>query len=153
MVLSCRKVVFVLSVALTAACHESTAPSNTINAQFDLKSVNGLPLPSILSVSPQETLTVYWSTLYLNKQGNAVLSEHRRYVYQGIATDATYTNTYVYRLNGNQIQIGSFRPCPANAVCTGNFTGTIDGANLALTVGSLTASNDIVYFYGPTLTL
>ena len=96
---------------------------------------------------------VYWSSLYLNKQGKAILSEHRRYVYQGDATDATYTNTYDYRLDGNQIQIGSFQPCAPDAVCMGNFTGTIDGANLTLTVGHPTPTTDIVYFYGPTLTL
>jgi hypothetical protein len=151
--LSCKKVLFLLGIALTTSCHDSTAPSNTINAQFELKNVNGSALPSSLLVSPQESVTVYWSTIYLNKQGKAVLSEHKRYVYQGVATELTYTNNFDYRVSGNRIEIGSFRPCPANAVCTGNFTGTIDGANLALTVGHLTPTTDIVYFYGPTLTL
>ena len=151
--LSCGKVLLLLGVALTAACHDSTAPSSTIDAHFELRNVNGLPLPSILWASPQETTAVYWSSLYLNKQGKAILSEYRRNVYQGVATEATYTNAYDYRLNGNQIEIGSFQPCPANAVCIGNYTGTIDGANLALTVGHPTPGTEIVYFYGPMLTL
>jgi hypothetical protein len=151
--LSCKRLLLLLGVALMAACHDATAPSNTINAQFILENVNGLPLPSILWASPQETTTVYWSTLYLNKQGQAVLSEHRRNVYQGVATEATYTNNYEYRLNGDQIQIGYFQPCPANAVCFGFLTGTIDGSNLALIVARLTPTTDIVYFYGPTLAL
>lgn len=151
--LSCRKILLLLGVALTAACQDATAPSNTINAQFALKNVNGQSLPSLLWATPQETTTVYWSSLYLNKQGKAILSEHRRNVYQGVATDATYTNAYDYRLNGNQIEIGSFQPCAPNALCMGNFTGTLDGANLVLTVAHLTPTTDIVYFYGPTLTL
>ena len=149
--LSCKKVLLFLGVASTAACHDITAP--TVNAEFELKNVNGLPLPSILWATPQETTTVYWSSLYLNKEGKAILSEHRRNVYQGVATDATYTNTYDYRLNGNRIEIGFFRPCAANAICIGNYTGTIDGANLTLTVGHPTPTTDILYFYGPTLTL
>jgi hypothetical protein len=151
--LSCKKVLLLLGVAFTAACHDSTAPSNTINAHFELRNVNGSPLPSILWATPQETTTVYWSSLYLNKQGKAILSEQRRNVYQGVATDATYTNAYDYRFNGNQIEIGSFQPCAPNAVCIGNFTGTIDASNLALTVGRLSPTTEIVYFYGPMLTL
>jgi hypothetical protein len=39
-----------------------------------------------------------------------------------------------YRLDGTRIEIGSFRPCPIDAICVANDTGRVDGA--VLTLGS-----------------
>jgi hypothetical protein len=147
--LSCKNVLLLLGVALTAACHDTTAPTATINAHYMLENVNGLPLPADLPVGSQETITVYWSTLFLNTKGQAILSEHRRDVYQGVATEASYTTTYEYRLNGNQLQSGYYGPCAANAVCMGILKGTLDASHLALTMMRLSPNTDIVYFYAP----
>jgi hypothetical protein len=77
--------------------------------------------------------------------------EHRRDIYKGAVTEATYTRNLEYRLKGNQIEIGYFplTPCPPNANCMPNFLGVLFDSKLALTVSHPTSTTQIVYLYTP----
>ena len=135
--------------ASTVACRDTTAPPERISASFVLETVSGQPLPAILFSEPTRTLTVVSSTLTLTMDGHAFMSESHRDDSQGIVTTPTFTATLDYRLHGDQIEIGSFTPCPIGAFCLENATGTLSNGTLTLK-NPLPAPNK-VYFYGPAL--
>ena len=145
--LSCQKA-FLLLFA-TIACHNSTGP-RTVSAQFALQTIDGRQLPTYLAATPGPTATIFWSTLTLDQSGKAVMTEHRRV--DPFSTEGTYTNTLDYRIQGFQIEIGSFEPCPINASCAANMVGTIVGSTLRLLINP-GSSFPITYEYrtAPTL--
>ena len=138
-----RQRVFLLVLALTIACHDTTGPQ-TVSAHFVLENINGRPLPTYLSATPGPTATILSATLTLDKLGKAVMTELRQDVLQG---EATYTSTFDYRIHGNQIEIGSFEPCPINAICAGNIMGTISIGGLSLVMVSFSIDGPIIYEY------
>jgi hypothetical protein len=139
-----------LAFASILACHDTTAPER-ISAGFVLLSVNGQPLPVVLFSDATSTRTLVSSTLTLTMDGHAFIGEAYRQDSQGIVTTPTFTATFDYRLHGDQIEIGSFTPCPPNALCAANATGTLSNGTLTLS-NPLSAPNK-VYFYskGPSL--
>jgi hypothetical protein len=144
-----RQKAFLLLLVSTIGCHDTTAPL-TLPAQFNLENINGRPVPTFFSPTPGLTPTILSASLTLDAAGKAVMSEHRR-SFDGIET--TITNTFDYRIKGNQIEIGSFQPCPPNANCIGTLKGTISGEALSLTVVAISINGSIVYNYriAPTL--
>ncbi len=146
--LSCQKAVLLLIVS-TIACHDSTAPF-ALPAQFNLENINGRQLPTYFSPTPGLTPTIVWASLTLDNTGKATMIEHRL---EFDGTETTITNTLDYRIKGNQIEIGSFEPCPPNANCAANFTGTISGEALSLIIVQLSIDGSITYNYrkAPTL--
>ena len=147
--LSCQKAFLVLLVS-TIGCHNTTAPER-ISAGFVLQSVNGQPLPAVLFSDATRTLTVVSSILTLTMDGHAFIGESYRQDSQGIVTQPTFVATLDYRLHGDQIEIGSFTPCPPNALCAANATGTL--ANGTLTLNNPLPAPNKIYFYrtGPLL--
>ena len=131
--LSCQKAFLVLLVA-TIGCHESTGP-RTLSANYALRAISGRQLPTYLATTPGPTATIYWSALTLLQSGKAVMTESRADTF---TPEATYTTTLDYRISGLRIEIGSFQPCPINASCIANMTGTIIGStvNLLINPGS-----------------
>ena len=146
--LSCQKL-FPLLLVATIACRDATAPL-TLPAQFNLENINGRPVPTFFSPTPGLTPTILSASLTLDNAGKAVMTEHRR---EFDGTETTITNTFDYRIKGNQIEIGSFQPCPPNANCIGTLKGTISGEALSLTVVAISIDGSIVYNYriAPTL--
>lgn len=137
--LSCQKA-FILVVALTTACNESTAPP--ISGAYVLESIDGQSLPANIQAGGGDTITVFWSTLSLDAAGNAELVEHIRYVHPNSPPgEGTYTTGYVYRVTGNRV-IGHnvafdySPPCPPNALCVEPPVGKIVGNTLTLFYGS-----------------
>ncbi len=140
-----RRTLSFLVFALILACRDTTAPERT-SAGFVLQSINGQPLPVVLFSDATRTLTVVSSILTLTMDGHAFIGEsYRQQDSQGIVTQPTFTATLEYRLHGDQIEIGSFTPCPPNAQCAANATGTLSNGTLTLN-NPLPAPNKI-YFY------
>jgi hypothetical protein len=78
------------------------------------------------------------------------MTEHRQ---EFDGTETTITNTFDYKIHGNEFEIGSFEPCPPNANCVGTYKGTISGQTLSLTIAALSIDGSIIYNYriAPTL--
>jgi hypothetical protein len=137
--LSCLKALLPV-VALTMACHESTAPPRMVSGVYLLESVNGQPVPAIVVAGQADTNFVLSATVTLDPAGNAVTAEHWRYVYQPNQTEeGTLTLRLEYRITDHSITIGSFQPCPANAMCIGNRVGKLIGTTLTLAYENPTA--------------
>jgi hypothetical protein len=144
--LSCQKA-FLLVAALTLACHESTSPPQTVARQYRLVSVDGQPLPAVLNARQGDTTRILWATIALDVAGNAYSADHWRRVYPpNPAEEATLSLQQEYRISGDNITVGSFTPCPENAVCIGNKTGKITESTLTLSYADSPTAP--VYFYG-----
>ena len=147
--LSCQKA-FLPVVALTMACHESTAPPRTVSGLYVLESVNGRPLPTFVYSGQADTTFILSATLTLDGAGNAVRTEHWRYVYPPNRTDeATTTFLREYRIIGDIITVGSFTPCGINALCEGNKVGKLTSTTLTLAYENPTAPT-YLYRLAPT---
>lgn len=138
-----------LASASILACRDTTAPER-IFAGFVLQSVNGQPLPAVLFSDPTRTLTVVSSILTLTIDGRAFIGESYTQDSQGIVTHPTFTATLDYRLHGDQIEIGSFTPCPPNALCAANATGTLLNGTLILNNPLPAPTKVYLYRTGPT---
>jgi hypothetical protein len=147
--LSCQKAFLVLLVS-TIGCHDTTAPER-ISTGFVLQSVSGQPLPAVLFSDATSSRTVISSTLILTMDGHAFMGESYRDDSQGIVTQPTFVATLDYRLHGEQIEIGTFTPCPMGSFCLENATGTL--SNGTLTLNHPWSALLKVYFYttGPFL--
>jgi hypothetical protein len=140
--LSCQKV-FLLMLASTIGCHDPVAPQ-TLAAHFDLENINGRPLPTYFSPTPGLAPTILSASLSLDHAGKAVMTERRR---EFDGTETTYTNTFDYRIHGDQIEIGLFEPCPSNANCVGVLSGTISGQTLSLIIIQVSIDGSVTYNY------
>jgi hypothetical protein len=135
---------FVLALALTTGCHDTTAPPTPSARLYVLESVNGQPVPVNLGGST----SVLWATLTLDVAGKAITVDHVKSVFQGNASESTYSLRREYRIRGDSIEIGSFTPCPPGALCVANQLGVVADSTVALTVGyNPYPTNPIIYLY------
>jgi hypothetical protein len=138
MPLSCKGVFLVLLVS-TLGCKGVSEPA-TIAADFALDNINGRPLPTFVSPIP-ETPSIISATLHFDVSGRVVMTELQQDMIQG---EVTVTNTLDYIISGNRVEIGCFRPIPANMLCAANFSGTISGDVLSLTIDP---NQPVIYNY------
>jgi hypothetical protein len=142
--LFCREA-FVFTAALTMACSDPTRPPERVSQFFLLESINGQPLPAIVNAAPGDTTRILSATVNFDLAGNAFTAERWRRVYPvNQADEATLTLDQKYRITRGTIIVGSFTPCPPNALCIGNKIGTITESTLTL---SYDDPNAPVYFY------
>jgi len=125
--LSCQKA-FILVVALTAACHESTSPPAVLRS-FVLESVDTQPVPVVIHASGGDTTTLYWASLRMYEGGTAEIAAHSRQVHATLPTrEATDISHYSYRIIGDSISFDYSPPCPPYALCVappfGKFTSS-----------------------------
>jgi hypothetical protein len=142
MPLTCRKFFPILLLA-TLACSDTTAPV-MVPAYFGLANINGhsLPAPSRPSLDPAPTvLSAY---IFLDASGKATMAESRREI-DGTISQSTYVLDY--KINGDQIEIGSFSPCGETANCIGTYKGTVSNNALSLTIAVVSIDGPIVYNY------
>ena len=139
--LPCQKALLLLAVS-TLACHDSSGPPAVIG-RFVLNDINGRNLPTYLAPTPGLTPTIVWGALALDESGNAVMTEHR-IEWNGVET--TNTVTYIYKINGNDIEFELTPPCPINAICAAPPKGTITSSGISLEIGRYD-SQAIVYSY------
>lgn len=129
----------VLAAIASSACHDTSAPP-ALPANYMLVSVNGRPLPAIISPIP-ESPTVLDGTLFLDGAGNAVVRDHQRVM---IAPgEVTYTTNYTYTISDNKIQFHI--DCPINALCARTPIGTFVGTHLLVDMSG--GINNLVYEY------
>jgi hypothetical protein len=140
-----RQSAFLLLFAATIGCRDTTAPMK-IPTQYILENINGRPVPTYLSATPGLTPTILGAslTLDLEEAGKAVLTERRR---EFDGTETTVTNTFDYRIHGNEFEVGSFAPCPPNANCVGTYKGTISSQALSLIIATTSIDGSIIYNY------
>ncbi len=139
--LPCQKALLLLAVS-TLACHDSSGPPVVIG-RFVLNDINGRDLPTYLAPTPGLTPTIVWGTLTLDESGNAVMTKHRM-EWNGVET--TNTVTYIYKINGTDIEFELSPPCPINANCAAPPRGTITSSGISLEIGRYD-SQVIVYNY------
>jgi hypothetical protein len=77
--------------------------------------------------------------------GHAFMGESYRDDSQGLVITSTFSVTLDYRLHGDQIEIGTFVPCPLGSFCVENATGTL--SNGTMTLNHPRPAFDKVYFY------
>lgn len=116
-------------LAFSLGCHDTSGPPG-FPANYMLVSVNGRPLPAIVSPIP-ESPTVLDGTAFLDGSGNAVIREHELVM---IAPgDVTYSTAYAYTIKNSSIH---FRPqCVVLAGSGSCFTepvGTFVGTHLVV---------------------
>src|SRR6266571_1627436 len=141
--LPCQKALLLLAVS-TIACHDSSRPTQpTVFAQFVLNDINGRALPTYPAPTPGLTPTIVSGSLTLDNSGKAVVSEHR-IEWNGVET--TNTVTYIYKINGTDIEFELSPPCPINAICVAPPKGTITTTGVSLEIGRFD-SQAIVYNY------
>jgi hypothetical protein len=141
--LSCQKWFFV-ALALTTGCHDTIAPPAPRSRLYVLESVNGQPVPASLGGST----SVLWATLTLDVAGTAIRVDHIKSVFQNNSSENTYTTRAEYRVRGDSIEIGFFKPCPPGVLCIGNTLGMIADSSVALTVGyNPYPTNPTTYLY------
>ena len=136
-----RQQAFALLLVAAFGCNDSIAP--TLPATFDLLNINGRGLPTFYSPTPGLTPTILFASLTLDNNGKAFWLEARR---ESDGTQTTINNTFDYKITFNQIEIGSFSPCAANANCMGTYKGTISNETLSLNVQA-TNAGAIIYNY------
>jgi len=140
------------AVAFTMACHESTSPPPLASGVYVLESVNGQGVPAIVSASQIDTSFILSATITLDGTGHAIRSEHWRYVYQpNHVEEGTFTANAEYRITGDNITVGSFQPCPANALCEGNKVGEFTSTTLTLAYENNPTAPVFLYRLAPTL--
>jgi hypothetical protein len=122
-------------------CHDVSAPP-ALPANYMLVSVNGQPLPAIVSPIP-ESPTVLDGTLFLDGAGNAVVRDHERVM---IAPgEVTYTTNYTYTIKDNKILFQFACIGGPTALCPRSPSGTFIGSHLLLDLSG--TANELVYDY------
>jgi hypothetical protein len=146
-----------LIIVAAFACRDTGGPSSgsTLYARFVLENIDGRPVPTYLAATPGPTATIFSSTLTLDKEGRAVMTEHRRIDFPGTQPEGTYTSTFTYVLHGNRIEMAPLPPCPAAAICDVGPVGTISSDGLSLVINPTSDGVRITYNYriASTLTL
>lgn len=131
------KCVAALLITPVIACHDTSGPP-PLPANYMLVTVNGRPLPAIISPIP-EAPTVLDGTLFLDGAGNAIIHEHQQVM---IAPgEVTYNTNYTYMITDNTIQFHI--DCPIGALCMQPPVGTFVNGHLLVTMGA----NNAVYDY------
>jgi hypothetical protein len=142
-----RLVILALFSLVASACRETTAGPTPTPGQFLLESIGGLPLPHTVDRGGGDRLTIFWATLTLEPDGDAITATHWRVTYPGYTEEQTSTSRQEYRIRGDTIIIGSFRPCPINAICMANREGLLNDSILLLAEAELPGPTSTLYFY------
>jgi hypothetical protein len=149
--LSCLKPCLPI-LALTLACHESISPTQLVPGTYVLETVNDQGVPAIFSAGQADTSFMISANLTLDDAGHAVRSEHWRYVFPpNQVQEGTFTSNAEYRLDGDNITVGNFRPCPANAMCEGNKVGKFTSTTLSLSYETTSTTPVFLYRLSPTM--
>jgi hypothetical protein len=137
-----QKALLVL-VALTPACHETTAPPPL--ARYVLESVNSQLVPAIIHAGAGDTTTLFSGVVTLNMSTHAEIVAYSRQVHPMTAPRvAADTSRYSYRIVGDSIAFDYSPPCPANALCVSPPYGKITSETLTLFYNS---SSTATYLY------
>ena len=139
-------------LALTLACSDSTSPTKLVSGTYVLETVNGQGIPAVFSAGQADTSFMLSATLSLDGAGHGLRSEHWRYVFPpNQVQEGTFTMPVEYRIDGDNITVGSFQPCPANALCEGNKVGKFTSTTLTLSYETTSTSPVFLYRLSPSV--
>jgi hypothetical protein len=65
--------------------------------------------------------------------------------------ESTITSQQEYRITGDSISVGCFKPCPAKAQCAANLVGELTGSSLTLTYATNPLAPHYLYRLAPSL--
>ena len=139
--LYCQKIALLVS-AFVLGCGEPLSP-DTVAAGYVLETVNGQPLPVVLSPIPEESISVIGGSVTLTKAQRAITLERRRELHANVPTEEWYISNFTFTLDGNAITL--YPECPPNALC-GTLDGVLSGEALSLTYGRY-SNAPLVYTY------
>jgi hypothetical protein len=130
-----RPLVSLACVLLASACSTATSPSLGSEAgRYVARTIDGRSAPALVDTSATEFAVLLADTLELDGHGSArrAIAIHR--VEPSLGVDTVYHTVRMmsYRLNGAQLELGSFAPCPPAAVCMANDTGDLTPVGLLL---------------------
>ena len=113
---------------IVAACDsESVTAPGSVKGNYYLERVDNVSLPVVFSASASERYQLLWENLYFD--GNGVVTRTQRVDYENTVTGEKRSSessvTAEYRVKGDSIEIGSFTPCPINALCVANDLGVV----------------------------
>jgi hypothetical protein len=128
---------------LAVGCSDSTGPALSERV-FILQSINGQPLPAILSPIPEETVSVLSAALFFRTNNEVVWTEVRREASNNVPREVTYASTLDYRRMGDRVVIGANTICRGIDLCPFS-EGTLTDSGLSLTVGSFSPTIPIIY--------
>ena len=124
-----------LAVAASCADDHPLAPAEIAGRVYVLERSGDLRPPILLSGTVGDTTQLVLESLEFGPPPRVTRSATYRY---RIGSDAprieTYRGDMEYRIVGSQVEIGSFVPCPPNALsdCAPNLVGTISADALVL---------------------
>lgn len=124
-------------LAAVAACSDATAPAERrLEGYFVLATVDEARPPVLVSTSG--TSKYFLVTDNLGFDGKSEVGRHRVIREENTTTGqvTVYSNSFTqdYRVRGDSVEIGSFTPCPPNALCVANERGTFTENRLELKV-------------------
>jgi hypothetical protein len=133
---------------LAMACSASTFPGDGTEAgRYVARSLDGHALPALTDSSAQEFGVLLADTLDLDGRGGVRRAFAIRRASTSFGTDEVYSVAIPmeYRLDGMRLELGSFTPCPANAICVANDVGVFTFTGIRLTTNRLAAGGTLVY--------
>lgn len=115
-----------------SSCQDATAP--VASGIFVLRDIAGDTPPVTYYSGTDGTYSVLADTIELDGAGTAYRTLLIRRTASIYGADTVYgtRRPMEYRAEGTRIEIGSFRPCPINALCVANDTGRIEGVTMTL---------------------
>ena len=125
----------IAATSLAADCTHPARESPPVAGRYALAAVGDRPLPVLLDSSAHELGVLLADTIVLDGTGSAVRTVAVRRVGGSPAADmiARPRAEVAYRLGpGTTIVLGRFEPCPINALCIGNDTGTVRDGRMQL---------------------
>jgi hypothetical protein len=129
-----------------ASCSE---PTSTLDLQGDfyLSQVDSRPLPALIWTSADERFLVTAESLSFDGHGTVTRTTAERFenTHTGAVRSELITRTAQYKVTNSSLEIGSFTPCPADAICVGNDIGSFSKEQISLTVHLSGKPQDFVY--------
>lgn len=115
---------------------------------YTLQRIDGNTLPQVFHTEPNgSTTAVVSSEIVLDGAGRATWSSSYLITDAagGMHTEGS-TESLAYRVDGTDIEIGFFTPCPPEslALCRENQTGTVDGNGMVLLARTWSSTGELV---------
>lgn len=128
-----RNIVPALLIALVAACDDPLSP-DALRGTYVLERMGDAPLPLEYASGSDGTYTLLADTIGLDGRGEVTRRTviHRTAGLYGPDTTFSMVRPAEYRVSGGRIEIGSFTPCPPNALCAANDLGHLTGTGFRL---------------------
>jgi hypothetical protein len=130
------RVALILSLAGAAAgCDgDPFASGRAPRGEYELVAVNGAPLPAVVLDYGGVVHTLHRQRLKFDGAGRVEFTRVLEVVspHDGEAGMRGDFREFEYRVRGRFVDIGSFAPCPPQAICVGFVTGDIRGRSLVV---------------------